>query len=167
MEDKKITAVGETEAAEKNMNISSDNIIARAIEKINTCGKFKDRYASVIAEPVKRALQEFCRQEEEFARAVIDGGSAEDCINNVAKDISKKQAVSDPEVFHTAAKYYFPGAVIEYKMIIHMSEYELEKAEQTEVKAEQTEAKAEQTEQSSARMRQTALDLSLDSLLDW
>ena len=132
-------------ATEKDMNISSDNIITRAIEKINTCGKFKDRFASVIAEPVKRALQEFCRQEEEFARAVIDGGSAEDCINTVAKDISKKQAVSDPEVFQTAAEYYFPGAVIEYRMIIHMSKYELEKPEQ----------------------KNKSINLSLNSLLDW
>lgn len=122
----------------------STDIITRAIEKINTCGKFKDRYASVIAEPVKRALQEFCRQEEEFARAVIDGGSAEDCINTVAKDISKKQAVSDPEVFQTAAEYYFPGAVIEYRMVIHMSKYEFEKPEQKK-----------------------SINLSLNSLLDW
>ena len=139
-------------ATEKDMNISSDNIITRAIEKINTCGKFKDRFASVIAEPVKRALQDFCRQQEEFARAVIDGGSAEDCINTVAKDISKKQAVSDPEVFQTAAEYYFPGAVIEYRMIIHMSKYEFEKPEQ----------KTEITEQ-----KNKSINLSLNSLLDW
>ena len=149
---KEKSAVGVGAPATESRENSTTEIITRAIEKINTCGKFKDRYASVIAEPVKRALQEFCRQEEEFARAVIDGGSAEDCINTVAKDISKKQAVSDPEVFQTAAEYYFPGAVIEYRMIIHMSKYELEKPEQ----------KTEITEQ-----KNKSINLSLNSLLDW
>lgn len=139
--EKSAVGVG-TPATEREM--TSKDIITQAVEKINSCGKFKDRYASVIAEPVKRALQEFCRQEEEFARAVIDGGSAEDCINTVAKDISKKQAVSDPEVFQAAAEYFFPGAVIEYRMVIHMSKYEFEKPEQKK-----------------------SINLSLNSLLDW
>ena len=75
---KEQSAVGVGAPATESRENSTTEIITRAIEKINTCGKFKDRYASVIAEPVKRALQEFCRQEEEFARAVIDGGSAEE-----------------------------------------------------------------------------------------
>ena len=166
MEDKKITAVGETEAAAEVNNTTS--IISQAVEKINRKEKpmKDDPFAVAIGEHIKKALTVFCEQNEEFARAVLDGGSANECIKSVADKIRTRKAVSDFDVYQLAVKYYFPVAVVDFVMKIRMSEYE-SKAEQTEPKAEQTEAKAEQTEQSSARMRQTALDLSLDSLLDW
>lgn len=165
MEDKKITAVGETEtAAEVNDTVS---IISQAVEKINRREKpmKDDPFAAAIGEHIKKALSSFCEQNEEFARAVLDGGSANDCIKSVADKIRTRKAVSDFDVYQLAVRYYFPVAVVDFVMKIRMSEYE--QPEQTEAKTEQTEAKAEQTEQSSARMRQTALDLSLDSLLDW
>lgn len=159
MEDKKITAVGQTEAAAEVNNTIS--IISQAVEKINRKEKpmKDDPFAVAIGEHIKKALTIFCEQNEEFARAVLDGGSANECIKSVADKIRTRKAVSDFDVFQLAVKYYFPVAVVDFVMKIRMSEYE--------PKAEQTEAKAEQTEQSSARMRQTALDLSLDSLLDW
>lgn len=166
MEDKKITAVGETEAAAEVNNTIS--IISQAVEKINRKEKpmKDDPFAAAIGEHIKKALMTFCEQNEEFARAVLDGGSANDCIKSVADKIRTRKAVSDFDVYQLAVRYYFPVAVVDFVMKIRMSEYE-PKAEQKEEKAEQTEPKAEQTEQSSARMRQTALDLSLDSLLDW
>lgn len=165
MEDKKITAVGETEAAAEVNNTTS--IISQAVEKINRKEKPEknDMFAAAIGEHIKKALTTFCEQNEEFARAVLDGGSANECIKSVADKIRTRKSVSDFDVYQLAVKYYFPVAVVDFIMKIRMSEYE-PKAEQTEVKAEQTE-QTEQTEQSSARMRQTALDLSLDSLLDW
>ena len=159
MEDKKITAVGETEtAAEVNNTVS---IIAQAVEKINRKEKPEknDMFAAAIGEHIKKALTIFCEQTEEFARAVLDGGSANECIKAVADKIRTRKSVSDFDVYQLAVKYYFPVAVVDFVMKIRMSEYE--QPEQTEAKTEQTEAKAEQTEQ------KTALDLSLDSLLDW
>lgn len=166
MEDKKITAVGETEAAAEVNNTVS--IISQAVEKINRKEKpmKDDPFAVAIGEHIKKALSSFCEQNEEFARAVLDGGSADECIKSVADKIRTRKSVSDFDVYQLAVRYYFPVAVVDFIMKIRMSEYE-PKAEQKEEKPEQTEVKAEQTEQSSARMRQTALDLSLDSLLDW
>lgn len=146
---KEKSAVGAaTPATEKDINISSENIISSAVEKVKTKINSKDRYAKVIVEPVSEALQDFCRQEEEFARAVLDGGSIEDCISAIVKKISGKQAVSDLEVYQVAAEYYFPGAVVEFRMQIHMSKYELQ-------------------EPASDLEQQQSIDLSLDSLLDW
>lgn len=157
MEDKKITAVGETEtAAEVNDTVS---IISQAVEKINRKDKPEknDMFAAAIGEHIKKALATFCEQNEEFARAVLDGGSANECIKAVADKIRTRKSVSDFDVYQLAVKYYFPVAVVDFVMKIRMSEYEQpEQKEQTEAKAEQT--KAEQ---------KTALDLSLDGLLDW
>ena len=165
MEDKKITAVGETEtAAEVNNTVS---IISQAVEKINRKEKpmKDDPFAAAIGEHIKKALSSFCEQNEEFARAVLDGGSANECIKAVADKIRTRKSVSDFDVYQLAVKYYFPVAVVDFVMKIRMSEYEqpeqTEQTEQTEAKTEQTEVKAEQTEQ------KTALDLSLDGLLDW
>ena len=163
MEDKKITAVGETESAAEVNNIK--DIISQAKEKINCKDKpmKDDPFAVAIGEHIKKALATFCEQNEEFARAVLDGGSANECIKSVADKIRTRKSVSDFDVYQLAVKYYFPVAVVDFVMKIRMSEYE-PKAEQKEEKAEQTEAKAEQTEQTEQK---TALDLSLDSLLDW
>lgn len=157
MEDKKITAVGQTEAAAEVKNTVS--IISQAVEKINCKDKPEknDMFAAAIGEHIKKALTTFCEQNEEFARAVLDGGSANECIKAVADKIRKRNSVSDFDVYQLAVKYYFPVAVVDFVMKIRMSEYEQpEQTEQTEAKAEQT--KAEQ---------KTALDLSLDGLLDW
>lgn len=45
---KEKSAVGVGAPATESRENSTTEIITRAIEKINTCGKFKDRYASVI-----------------------------------------------------------------------------------------------------------------------
>lgn len=107
--------------------------------------KLTDKCAKAILQPVALALQSFCEQSDEFTRAVLDGGSLEDCISHAVKQIGSKQAVSDLDVFQSAVEFYFPGAVIECKMVLHMSRYE-------------TEEEPEQPK---------SIDLSLDSLLDW
>lgn len=152
MEDKKITAVGQTEAAAEVINTTS--IISQAVEKINRKEKpmKDDMFAAAIGEHIKKALATFCEQNEEFARAVLDGGSANECIKSVADKIRTRKAVSDFDVYQLAVKYYFPVAVVDFIMKIRMSEYE---------------PKAEQTEQTEQTEQKTALDLSLDSLLDW
>ena len=139
-------------ATEKEIN--SENIITQAVEKINSCNPKisgrNSRYASAIAEPVKKALAQFCTQQEEFSRAVLDGGTTEDCINAVVKRITGKTSVSDLDVYQAAAEFFFPGAKIEFRMLLHMSEYEL------------LEDKTPEPEQP-----KRSIDLSLDSLLDW
>ena len=120
---KEKTAVG-VGAPATAKQINPNNIVTQAIEKINIIGKkFKNNRENIIAEPTSAVLQEFCRQNKEFARAVIDGGSIEECIAEVVKGI-KTQGVSDFEVYQAAVQYYFPGAIIDFYMTIRMSEYE-------------------------------------------
>ena len=151
-EKKERTAIGAgTPQAESDNN--TNDIITRAVEKVKTVYVGKNRYAKAIAPEVSASLESFCRQSGEFSRAVLDGGTFGDCLTAISKKISGKHSVSDIEVYQKAVEFYFPGAVIESRMTIHMSKYDLEEPEST---AAQSPPKAKKS-----------IDLSLDSLLDW
>ena len=68
---------------------------------------------------VKEALLDFCRQEEEFAQAVVQGGSFKDCMAAVGKKV-KNNAISDLEAYKAAVEFYFPGAAVSMKMNIDL-----------------------------------------------
>ena len=157
--EKEKSAVGMAVPATEKQN-STTEIITCAVKKVKPPANIKNRYAKAIAEPVSQALQEFCRQEEEFACAVLDGGNIEECIDSIVKKITGKQAVSDLDVYQAAVEYYFPGAVIQCRMTVHMSEYEIESGD-----PEQKSGIAEHTDQKPEKKK--SIDLSLDSLLDW
>ena len=76
-------------------------------------GKY-DRYAEVMKEGVRDALKLFVRQDEEFAQAVVQGGSFSDCMRAVAKDCGR--GISDLIAYKRAVEFYFPGADVEFKM---------------------------------------------------
>lgn len=144
------TAISETE---KENNYTDS--ITRAVEKINPKLKKLNKYAAVIAEPTAKALHGFCRQSEEFARAVVETDKTfQDCLETITKDIGR--AVSDIEVYQKAVEFFFPGAKVEFKMIIHMSEYELNDNEPS--------APAEPVPEPEQKKD---IDLSLGGLLDW
>ena len=74
---------------------------------------------------VMEALLDFCRQEEEFAQAVVQGGSFKDCMAAVCKkikgqSISALEAISDLEAYKAAVEFYFPGAAVSMKMNIDL-----------------------------------------------
>ena len=123
-------------------------IINQAIEKINPKSiKNSNRYIKVVAEPVAKALHGFCRQSEEFARAITETDRTfQECLETITKGMG--QAFSDIDTYQRAVEFYFPGAKIEFKMTIRMSEYESEKPEPIQ----KTKKK---------------IDLSLGSLIDW
>ena len=77
-----------------------------------------DRRVSVIKQPVRDALVEFCYQSDEFAQAVCQGGSLSDCLNEVIKGIGS--AISDLEAYRRAVRFYFPGADISFQMRIDL-----------------------------------------------
>lgn len=83
-----------------------------------------DKYAKAMKKEVSAALIEFCRQSEEFSRAVLDGGSFSECMAAVAKGCGS--SISDLEAYKKAAGFYFPGSDISFEMHILMSEYERE-----------------------------------------
>lgn len=89
-------------------------------------GKF-DRYAGAMKHAVRDALKDFCRQNDEFAQAVVQGGSFEDCMKAVAKCV-KNQSISDMEAFGAAVKFYFPGAGIDVTINLCASVEKKEKA---------------------------------------
>lgn len=99
-----------------------NQFLKEALEKLSKPIK-GDRYAQAMGPSVAAALKDFCQQDSEFAQAVAQGGSLDDCLKAVAKGV-KNQAISDLDAYKLAAEFYFPGCVIEFQMKIRMSEYD-------------------------------------------
>lgn len=146
-EKKEKSAVGMGVPATESAN-SYTEIINQAIEKINPKSiKNANRYMEVVAEPVAKALHGFCRQSEEFARAITETDKTfEECLLTITKGMG--QALSDIDTYQRAVEFYFPGTKVEFKMTIRMSEWETEEPEPE-------------------KPAKKNIDLSLDSLLDW
>lgn len=81
-------------------------------------GKF-DRYAQIMKQAVHDALLNFCEQDGEFAQAVAQGGTFEDCMKAVAKGV-KGNGISDLDAYVAAVRFYFPGAGINLTMKIDL-----------------------------------------------
>lgn len=81
-------------------------------------GQVKGPKEIAMKEPVREALLEFCRQNEEFAQAVAQGGSFADCMTAVASGVGR--SISDLEAYLKAVRYYFDGAQVEYAMTIRL-----------------------------------------------
>lgn len=81
--------------------------------------KNKDRRIKLMAPAVHAALAEFCRQDEEFAQAVYQGGTFKDCMAAVVQGI-KNNSISDLDAYRLAVQYYFPGADIRCQMTINL-----------------------------------------------
>lgn len=64
------------------------------------------------------ALESFCRQDGEFAQAVVQGGAFADCMKAVANDCGN--AISDLEAFRRAVRFYFPGADVKFHMTVNL-----------------------------------------------
>lgn len=78
-----------------------------------------DRYGEAMKKSVYDALLDFCRQDDEFAQAVAQGGSFTDCMRQVAGGV-KNSSISDMEAWGRAVKFYFPGAGIRVEMQIDL-----------------------------------------------
>ena len=72
------------------------------------CKEVKGTKESAMKAAVRDTLLEFCRQDEEFAQAVAQGGSFPDCMAAVAKGVGG--SISDLEAYRRAVSFYFPGA---------------------------------------------------------
>lgn len=81
-------------------------------------GKVKGPKEGAMKSAVRDALLEFCRQNEEFAQAVAQGGSFADCMAAVAKRVGS--SISDLEAYRKAVGFYFDGAQVEYSMTIRL-----------------------------------------------
>ena len=78
-----------------------------------------DKYGNAMKSAVHKALLDFCRQDNEFAQAVAQGGSFTDCMKAVSKCVTGG-SISDIQAYGAAVKFYFPGAGIDVKMSINL-----------------------------------------------
>lgn len=81
-------------------------------------GKALNRYAGVMAEPVRKQLEDFCWQDGEFAQAVAQGGTFKDCMAAVTKGVGS--ALSDVDAYERAVRFYFPGSRIRFQMTVDL-----------------------------------------------
>lgn len=96
-------------------------MLQEAIDKITEGLKGKSkmgRAAQAMAGPVAETLENFCRQDAEFAQAVVEGGSFAECMAAVEKNCGS--ALSDLEAYRRAVQFYFPGADIDVRMTIDL-----------------------------------------------
>lgn len=67
---------------------------------------------------VQAALLDFSQQDEEFAQAIVQGGSFAECMKAVAKNVGN--SISDLDAYKKAVQFYFPGAGIRVSMKIDL-----------------------------------------------
>lgn len=67
---------------------------------------------------VMEALLRFAEQDEEFAQAIVQGGSFRDCVAAVCKGVGN--SISDLEAYRRAAAFYFPSSTVRFEMHIDL-----------------------------------------------
>lgn len=78
----------------------------------------KGHKAGAMKEAVRKALESFINQDDEFAQAVAQGGSFADCMASVEKGVGN--AISDVDAYRKAVQFYFKGAEIRMVMEIDL-----------------------------------------------
>lgn len=119
-----------------------DKLDAGAKEKIN------DKYGAVIKTYVHSALAGFCKQDEAFARAVIDGGTFAECIKYCTEGIGGNTGISDIDIYRRAVQFYFPGAQVDFHISIITEGAETRIHEEPEREKVKTETKTAKSEES-------------------
>lgn len=101
------------------MEIVKNEFLPAALERLKKeGGTASGQKEKAMAGAVRKALEDFCRQEPEFAQAIVQGGSFRDCMAAVAKGVGG--SISDSEAFAKAARFYFPGARVQVVMEIDL-----------------------------------------------
>jgi hypothetical protein len=101
------------------MQIVSNEFLPGALERLKKeAGQVSGQKEKAMAGAVRKALEDFCRQEPEFAQAIVQGGSFKDCMAAVAKGVGT--SISDSEAFAKAARFYFPGSKVKVVMEIDL-----------------------------------------------
>lgn len=99
--------------------ISMDNWATQAHEKLkkerSSVSGSKER---AMADAVLDAIKEFCRQEQEFGQAVVQGGTFAECMKKVAAGVGS--SISDLEAYKKAVQFYFPGAEIHMTLTVDL-----------------------------------------------
>ena len=120
-------------------------VIKNALDKLEAGAKEKitDRYGSVIKTYVHSALAGFCKQNESFAKAIIDGGTFAECIKYCTEGIGGNTGISDIDIYRRAVQFYFPGAQVDFHISIITEGAETRIHEEPEREKVKTETKTE------------------------
>lgn len=78
-----------------------------------------NRYAAAMKELICEKLFVFCKQDSEFAQAVVQGGAFTDCMKEVAKGCAGT-SLPDEEAIRRAVRFYFPGADVKFHMTVNL-----------------------------------------------
>lgn len=81
------------------------------------------KYAGAVMDSCVKALEVFASQDEEFADAILDGSLIE-CGKAIEKGCSGKKVVSDLDVYRMAVQHFFPGADVEFQMVVKVNPHE-------------------------------------------
>ena len=73
-----------------------------------------------VSSAVVQALKDFCAQNSEFERAVLDGASVDKCIESTVKNAGS--SISDLEVYKKAVAFYFKGATVKMTLTIDLGD---------------------------------------------
>ena len=99
--------------------IQMNNWATQAVKRIeNEAKQVAGQKEKAMAGAVMAALRDFCRQDEEFAQAVMQGKSFAECMKQVASGVGN--SISDLDAYKKAVKFYFPGAEIRMELTIDL-----------------------------------------------
>lgn len=99
--------------------ITMENWATQAVAKLEKeKAAVKGQKETVMAGAVMKTLKDFCLQEEEFAQAIVQGGSFVDCMKAVAKGVGT--SISDIDAYKKAVQFYFPGAKVKMQLSIDL-----------------------------------------------
>lgn len=85
----------------------------KAAKKLSSKGQ-------AVSSAVVQALKDFCAQNSEFERAVLDGESVDKCIESTVKNAGS--SISDLEVYKKAVGFYFKGATVKMTLTIDLGD---------------------------------------------
>lgn len=99
--------------------ISMENWATQAHEKLKKekC-KVIGQKEKAMADAVLEVIELFCRQEPEFAQAVVQGQSFADCMKKVAAGVGS--SIKDLDAYKKAVQFYFPGAQVHMELTLDL-----------------------------------------------
>lgn len=99
--------------------IQLESWAGQAVRKLDAEKKdVKGQKETAMKGAVLAAVKDFCVQDEEFAQAVVQGGTFAECMKKVAAGIGN--SISDLDAYKKAVQFYFPGAEVKMQLTIDL-----------------------------------------------
>ena len=99
--------------------ITMGNWAMQAVKKLDDEKKdVKGHKETAMKGAVLAAVKDFCVQDEEFAQAVVQGGTFAECMKKVAAGVGN--SISDIDAYKKAVQFYFPGAEVRMQLTIDL-----------------------------------------------